>query len=81
MQKYFEDMAKAKAGEDTGRSGGLSNLFGAGLGIAGSLFGGPMGGAIGSGIGNLFGGGGDGGAYDNSEATQFTGSDQMNQYF
>lgn len=80
MQKYFEDMAKAKAGQDTGRSGGLSGLLGTGLGIAGSIFGGPIGGAIGSGIGSLF-GGGDGGAYDNDQSTQFTGGDQMNQYF
>lgn len=58
MQKYFDDMAKAKAGQDTGRSGGLSNLFGAGLGIAGDIFGGPIGGAIGAGIGGLFGRGG-----------------------
>lgn len=27
MQKYFEDMANAKAGEDTGRAGGMSNFI------------------------------------------------------
>ncbi len=79
MQKYFDDMAKAKAAQDTGRSGGFGNLASAGLGIAGSIFGGPIGGAIGSGIGSLFGGGGDN--YDQDPSTQFTGSDQMNQYF
>jgi hypothetical protein len=81
MQKYFDDMAKAKAAQATGRAGGMGGLFSAGGTILGSLFGGPVGGAIGGGIGSMFGGGGDGGAYDNDPSTQFTGSDQMNQYF
>ncbi len=57
-QKYYEDMAQAKAGEDMGRAGGIEGLFSKGLGIAGSLFGGPIGGTIGNYAGNyLFGGG------------------------
>jgi len=57
MQKYFEDMAKAKGAQDTGRSQGLTGAIGAGLGIAGDIFGGPIGGAVGGAIGNYFGGG------------------------
>lgn len=57
MQKYFEDMAKAKGAQDTGRSQGLSGLLGTGLGIAGDIFGGPIGGAVGGAIGSYFGDG------------------------
>jgi hypothetical protein len=58
MQKLFEDMAQAKGGRDMGRAGGLEGLLSGGLGLAGSLFGGPMGGMGGSMLGNyLFGGG------------------------
>jgi len=60
MQKYFDDMAKAKAAQDTGRAGGMQGLAGMGLGVAGSIFGGPIGGAIGGAIGNYFGGSGAG---------------------
>ncbi len=56
MQKYYEDMAKAKAAQDTAQAGGMQGLAGLGLGVAGSIFGGPIGGAIGGAIGNYFGG-------------------------
>lgn len=74
-QKYFEDMAKAKAAEDEGRSQGDTGFLGMLGGIAGDIFGGPMGGGIGSWIGNLFGGGG---GYGNGE--QLPSSDQYNQF-
>lgn len=53
-QKYYEDMAKAKAGEDMGRAGGWSKFLGGVAGAAGSLFGGPAGSYAGN---YLFGGG------------------------
>lgn len=53
-QKYYEDMAQAKAGEDMGRAGGIEGLFQGGLGLAGSLFGGSLGGDIGNWLGGLF---------------------------
>lgn len=52
MQKYFEDMAKAKGAEDTGRAQGWQNALGAGATIAGDIFSGPagwFGGAMGGG--------------------------------
>jgi hypothetical protein len=50
MQKYFEDMAQAKGGQDMGRAGGIEGLLSSGLGLAGSLFSG--------GLSNFFNGGG-----------------------
>lgn len=83
MQKYFEDMAKAKAARDEGRAQGQSGFWGTagGLvgGIAGSLFGGPAGGAAGGAAGNWFGNlfGGGGGDEDGS---QMPSNDQYNQF-
>lgn len=66
MQKYFDDMAKARAAQDTGRAGGMQGLAGMGLGVAGSIFGGPIGGALGGAIGNYFGNYINGGGMGNS---------------
>jgi hypothetical protein len=51
-QKYYEDMANAKAAQDEGRAGGWANALGAGASLlfgknAGGLFGGGQGGAQG----------------------------------
>ena len=52
-QKYYEDMAKAKAGEDMGRAGGWGNFLGGIAGAASSALTGSDWGR------HLFGGGGD----------------------
>jgi hypothetical protein len=54
MQKYYEDMAGARAAQQTGQAGGLSNLFGQGLGF---LFGGGEAGGLGSALGSALTGG------------------------
>lgn len=74
-QKYYEDMAKAKAAQDEGRSQGGSGFLGMLGGIVGGLFGGPAGGGIGSGVGNWLDNG-----YDDDGGSQLPSNDPYSQF-
>lgn len=56
QQNYMNSLNQSAAGQAQGRGTMIGSLLQGGLGLAGTLLGGPVGGMIGSGVGKLFGG-------------------------